>query len=181
MTRRARRAIEIRSPIGVAGPVFIAFHHTQPPTFLMSASLNEAFDRFISRVTKPATIGELTAAFMGSVPIPPEYRDAALEAVVKQDLRRAIHRAVSPDGTPLLISLPDVDRETGGLCRRYKQLAMFNLADYLKAWRQYDQAEETARNKKRAIERHHDARRISDRPLRQLALLGADEGAAGAA
>ncbi|HUY34723.1 MAG TPA: hypothetical protein VMV69_18405 [Pirellulales bacterium] len=148
----------------------------------MSTTLNEAFDRFISRVTKPATIGELTAAFMGSVPIPPEYRDAALEAVVKQDLRRAIHRAVSPDGTPFLISLPDVDRETGDACRRYKQLALFNLADYLKAWRQYDQAEETARDKKRAIERHHDARGISDRPLRQLALMqGADEGAAGAA
>ncbi len=146
----------------------------------MPDTINEAFDRFISRLVKPATIGELAAAFMGSVPIPPEYRDRALEAVVKQDLRRAIHRAVSPDGTPLLISLPDVDGATGAPCRRYKQLAMFNLADYLKAWRQYDRAEETARNKKRAIERHHDARGISDRPLRQLALLG-DGDAAGAA
>ncbi|HVC93575.1 MAG TPA: hypothetical protein VND64_07790 [Pirellulales bacterium] len=146
----------------------------------MPTHLNEAFDEFIGSVARPATIGELAAAFMARVAVPDEYRDAALLAVVKQDLRRAIHRAVSSDGMPLLISLPDVDRSTGEPCRRYKQLALFNRADYLKAWHQYDQAEETARGKKRAIERHHDARGISDRPLREY-LDGPDEGAAGAA
>ena len=149
-------------------------------------TINEAYDSYVLGLTiESATMNELAADFIAGTELPREYVAAALLAMVKQDMRRAIHRAVSSDGLPLLISLPDVDRSTGEPCRRYKQVALFNRDDYLKAWHLYDQAERTARDHKHAIERHHDARRFDDQPLRKLArqltlLTGPDDGENGA-
>jgi hypothetical protein len=145
----------------------------------MPHALNEAFDEFIAGVTGPATMAELAAAFQRSTPIPDEYRDAALSACVKQDLRRAINRYRSSDGTPRLISLPDVDPEPGLHVRKYKQLDLFNREDYVKAWWMYDATEKTARRGKHALERHHDGRGIDAEPLRKIVLRGdAGQGAA---
>ena len=134
----------------------------------MSASMHDEFRAFLKAVRGAKTIGELAAGFMASRAIGQEYREKALRRLVAQDLRKFINRERGADGLPIMLSVVDVDDETGQAVRRYKQLDLFNREDYVRAWWEADAREKTARHTKRALEKHHDRRHIDQQPLRRI-------------
>ncbi|HVA49594.1 MAG TPA: hypothetical protein VNH11_24725 [Pirellulales bacterium] len=124
--------------------------------------MHDELSEFISSVTGPASLLDLTRAFLASHVLPQDYRDDALFKALEQDLRKCINRDRSSDGTARLVSVPGIDPETGEATRVYKQLDLFDREDYRRVWWEADAREEKARQRKRSLERHHDGRAWPD-------------------
>lgn len=149
----------------------------------MRRMMHEEFAAFVRSQTGDVTIDELARRFIATQAISADFREAALVAEVKVNLRKAINEDRDDDGVPRLQSVLRTDPATGQPRPVYVQSTMFEVDDFKRQWRKADDAERRCREKKQKLQRDFAAAFPDEQPLLQQLLpfvkRPADDGAGG--